>query len=52
VSRDEISEVGETPDEQVFREEGIPDGAITGKLKNRPNKKRNNAERTLLSAET
>jgi hypothetical protein len=32
--------------------EGIPDGAIISKLKSRPNRKRNNAERTLFSAET
>jgi hypothetical protein len=32
--------------------EGIPDGAIVGKLKSRPNKKRDNAGRTLFSAET
>jgi hypothetical protein len=32
--------------------EGIPDGAIVGKLKSRPNKKRNNAEKTLFSAKT
>jgi hypothetical protein len=32
--------------------EGIPDGAIVGKLKCSPNRKRNNIERTLFSAET
>jgi hypothetical protein len=32
--------------------EGIPDGAIVGKLKSRPNKKRNNAEKILFSAKT
>ena len=32
--------------------EGIPDDAIVGKLKSRPNRKRDNAERTLFSDET
>jgi hypothetical protein len=32
--------------------EGIPDGAIVDKLKSRPNRKRDNTERTLFSAET
>jgi hypothetical protein len=32
--------------------EGIPDGVIVGKLKSRPNRKRDNAERTLFSNET
>jgi hypothetical protein len=29
--------------------EGIPDNVIVGKLKSRPNRKRDNAERTLFS---
>jgi hypothetical protein len=29
--------------------EGIPDDVIVGKLKNRPNRRRDNAERTLFS---
>jgi hypothetical protein len=32
--------------------EGIPNSAIVGKLKSRPNRKRDNARRTLFSAET
>jgi hypothetical protein len=32
--------------------EGIPDGVIVGKLKSRPNRKQNNAKRTLFSAKT
>ena len=34
------------------RKEGILDVAIVSKLKSMPNRKRNNTERTLLSAET
>jgi hypothetical protein len=32
--------------------EGIPDDVIVGKLKSRPNRKRDNAERTFFSDET
>ena len=32
--------------------EGIPDDVIVGKLKSRPNRRRDNAERTLFSDET
>jgi hypothetical protein len=31
------------------RKEGIPDDVIIGKLKSRPNKRQDNAERTLFS---
>jgi hypothetical protein len=49
VSRDEISEVGETPGNGSSGKEGSPDDVIVGKLKNRPNRRRDNAERTLFS---
>jgi hypothetical protein len=41
MSWDEISEVAETPE--------IPKDVIVGKLKSRPNRRRDNAERTLFS---
>jgi hypothetical protein len=49
VSRDEISKVGETPDERVFREKGTPADMIDGRLKSKLNRIRGYAERTLSS---
>jgi hypothetical protein len=52
VSRDEILEVGETPDERVFRKKGTPADVIVGKLKSKPSRRRDSVERTLSSDET
>jgi hypothetical protein len=52
VSRDEISEVGETPDEESSGKGGIHADVIVGKLKSRPSRRRDNIERTLSSDET
>jgi hypothetical protein len=52
VSRDEISEVGETPDERVFRERRNSANVIVGKLKSKPSRRRESAERTLSLDET
>jgi hypothetical protein len=43
--------MGETSEERVFREKGIPDDVIVGKLKSRPNRRRDNIERTIFSME-
>jgi hypothetical protein len=44
--------MGETLEEWVFREKGSPDDVIVGKLKNWPNRRRDNIERTLFSDRT
>jgi hypothetical protein len=41
--------MGETQKNESSGKEGIPDDVIVGKLKSRPNRRQDNAERTLFS---
>jgi hypothetical protein len=52
VSQDEISEVGETPDERVFTKGGTPADVTDGKLRSKLNRMRGYTERTISSQET
>jgi hypothetical protein len=49
VSRDEISKMGETQKNGSSGKEGIHDNVIVGKLKSRPNRRQDNAQRILFS---
>jgi hypothetical protein len=52
VSRDEVSEIGETPEERVFKEQGTPDDVIAGGLRNKPSRMQGNAGRIRSSGAT
>jgi hypothetical protein len=52
VSRDEVSEIGETPEERVFRERRIPDGVIADGLRNKPSRRQGNVGKIHSSGAT